>query len=49
MAYELKFGKTVSTLVNTNWDLDQLWVDALYHQKPFRPWDSGNIQVQAQF
>jgi hypothetical protein len=49
MAYEFKIGKNVSTLLNTNWDLDNLWVDAPYHQKPFSPWDGGNIQIQALF
>lgn len=48
-AYEFKIGKRVSTLLNTNWDLDNLWVDAPFRERPFRPWDGGNLQIQAVF
>lgn len=49
LAYEFKIGERVSTLINTNWDFDNLWVDAPYRERPFRPWDGGNLQIQAHF
>ena len=48
-ALEQRWTPEVRVLLNTNWDVDNLTTDYPYRERSFRPWDGGNLQIQAVF
>jgi len=43
-AWDYRFAGQGHMFVSSNWDIDGIFQNYPYKEKPFRPWNGGNIQ-----
>ena len=44
LAFDVTLNKNSFLFFNTTWDLDELYRNFPYGDKPFKPWGGGNVQ-----